>query len=187
MSIEGLLSLLAVLALLLAATAYYAWQLRKTLRSLTDALHRAEAAGQEQATRIAALEQLRDSQQLAEHAVATGTALVREVHKGIAEIPFSVLEAIPGARQPAKAVRGLHDAISEGIYGAISGLNKAVGRELRKGLQAPAADRPASSVPEPSKSEAAKPAPEPEPPAAPEPDTDPETKPLPDKPWKNWG
>jgi len=47
MSIEGLLSLLAVLALLLVATAYYAWQLRKTLLSLKAALHRAEAAGQD--------------------------------------------------------------------------------------------------------------------------------------------
>lgn len=185
MSIEGLLSLLAVLALLLAATAYYAWQLRRTLIDLTAALHRAEAAGQEQAARIAALEQLRDNQQLAEHAVATGTALVREVHKGIADIPFSVLEAIPGARQPAKAVRGLHDAISEGVYGAIAGLNKAVGRELRKGLHAPAAGSPPASSPEPPKTEAAKPTPGHEPPAAPEPD--PEDKPLPDKPWKNWG
>lgn len=184
MSIEGLLSLLAMLALLLVATAYYAWQLRKTLLSLKAALHRAEAAGQEQAARIAGLEQLRESQQLTEHAVATGTALVREVHKGIADIPFSVLEAIPGARQPVKAVRGLHDAISEGIYGAIAGLNKAVGRELRKGLQAPAAGSPPVSGAEP-KSETSTPLPPDEPTVAPEPE--PEDKPLPDKPWKNWG
>lgn len=179
MSTEGLLSLLALLLLVLAAVGYYAWQLRRSLRQLEDALHRAEAAGREQAARIASLEQLRDSQQLAEHAVETGTALVREVHKGIAEIPFGILEAIPGAREPVKTVRGIHDAISEGIYGAITGLNKAVGRELRKGLQPPPAPTPAPEKP-----------PTAAPPAAenPEPPTEkPGEGPLPDKPWKTWG
>jgi len=181
MSTEGLLVLLLLLTVLLLAVGYYAWQLRRTLRSLEQALHRAEAAGREQAVRVASLEQLRESSQLAEQAVETGTALVREVHKGIAGIPFGILEAIPGAREPAKAVRGIHDAISEGIYGAIAGLNKSVGRELRKGLQPPAA---ATGKP------AAAPAPEPIPPApdAPESSADkPGEGPIPDKPWKNWG
>lgn len=179
MSTEGLLSLLAILALLLLAVSYYAWQLRRSLRSLEDALHRAEAAGREQTARIAGLEQLRESSQLAEQAVQTGTALVREVHKGIAEIPFGILEAIPGAREPARAVRGLHDAISEGIYGAIGGLNKAVGRELRKGLQPPAVQSPTTPPPpaEPPADVRPSSPDEPEPP-----DT-----PPPDKPWKKWG
>ena len=184
MSTEGLLSLLLILTALLLAVGYYAWQLRRTLRSLEAALHRAEAAGREQAVRIASLEQLRESSQLAEHAVETGTALVREVHKGIAGIPFGILEAIPGAREPTKAVRGIHDAISEGIYGAIAGLNKAVGRELRKGLQPPAASAQASAEPEPA------PAAPPSPPTveqAEPPSEKPEEGPLPDKPWKNWG
>lgn len=185
MSTEGLLVLL-LLTVLLLAVGYYAWQLRRTLRSLEEALHHAEAAGREQAVRIASLEQLRESSQLAEHAVETGTALVREVHKGIAGIPFSILEAIPGAREPTKAVRGIHDAISEGIYGAIAGLNKSVGRELRKGLQPAAAGNSKPAAEEP-------PAPEPIPPAPNAPDSSespadkPGEGPLPDKPWKNWG
>lgn len=182
MSTEGLLALLVLLALLLAGIGWYAWQLRRSLRQLEDALHRAEAAGREQAARIASLEQLRDSQQLAEHVVETGTSLVREVHKGIAGIPFGILEAIPGAREPARAVRGLHDAISEGVYGALSGLNKAVGRELRKGLEPPAGG---AEAPAPS------PAEEPTPPVAEAPgavaEEPPQEGPQPDKPWKNWG
>lgn len=182
MSIEGLLALLVLLALLLAGIGWYAWQLRRSLRQLEDALHRAEAAGREQAARIASLEQLRDSQQLAEHVVETGTSLVREVHKGIAGIPFGILEAIPGAREPARAVRGLHDAISEGVYGALSGLNRAVGRELRKGLELQAGG---AVTPSPT------PAEEPIPPAAeargPEAEEPPQEGPQPDKPWKNWG
>lgn len=182
MSIEGLLALLVLLALLLAGIAWYAWQLRRSLRQLEDALHRAEAAGREQAARIASLEQLRDSQKLAEHVVETGTSLVREVHKGIAGIPFGILEAIPGAREPARAVRGLHDAISEGVYGALSGLNKAVGRELRKGLEPPAGSAAAPSPP-------AKPEPPQQASEAPSSPSDepPPEGPLPDKPWKNWG
>lgn len=182
MSTEGLLALLILLALLLAGIGWYAWQLRRSLRQLEDALHRAEAAGREQAARIASLEQLRDSQQLAEHVVETGTSLVREVHKGIAGIPFGILEAIPGAREPARAVRGLHDAISEGVYGALSGLNKAVGRELRKGLEPPAgsgSQTPPSIPPEMPPPPAAE--------SAPEPDEPPTDGPAPDKPWKNWG
>ena len=154
MSIEGLAGLLLI-AVALAGWAL--WQSRRAsrqLKALEDDLRRAEAQGHEQAQRLAALEALRDTSQLAEHAIATGTAVVKEVHKGIADIPFSVLEAIPATREPAKLIRGLHDSISEGVYGAIAGLNKAVGRELRKSVpltdasapQAPAAGKPLEDV-----------------------------------------
>lgn len=140
MSLEGLAALL-LLAVGLAAWAL--WRGRKAARQLQQLeadLHRAELAGQDQASRIAALETLRDGQQLTEHAIATGTAVVKEMHKGIADIPFSVLEAIPATAKSAKALRGLHDSISEGVYGALGNLNRAVGRELRKGV--PLAETP---------------------------------------------
>ncbi len=136
MWLEGLLAAAAVAAVLLA---WALWQLRRAasrLAALDEALRHAELAGREQASRLAALEALRDTQQLTEHAIATGTAVVREMHKGIADIPFSVLEAIPAARAPARALRGLHDAISDGVYGALGNLNRAVGRDLRKGFEA---------------------------------------------------
>jgi|GEM_PF-1497060 len=134
MSFEGLVALLALLLAALAWALLRAWRLSRQMKQLDAQLQRAEVLGQEQAARLATLETLRDSQQLAEHAIATGTAVVKEVHKGIADIPFSVFEAIPATRASAKALRGLHDSISDGVYGALGQLNKAVGRELRKGV-----------------------------------------------------
>lgn len=144
MSLESLAALLLLAVALLLGVLWRSRRMQQSLLQLEQSLQRAEAAGQEQAARIAALEALHDTQQLAEHAVATGTAVVREVHKGIADIPFSVLESIPGTRAPAKVLRELHDSISEGVYGALSNLNKAVGRELRKGV--PLAEKPAAKA-----------------------------------------
>jgi len=132
MSLEGLATLLCIALGLLVWAAWLGWQALRSARTLATELRRAEAAGKEQAARLAALEALRDQQLRAEHALASSAAVVKEVHKGIADIPFSVLEAIPAARTPARALRGLHDAISDGVYGALGNLNKAVGRELRK-------------------------------------------------------
>lgn len=148
MSAELLAVLLLISGGLLLWSVLRARRLAQRLHALDAQLQRAEALGQEQAARLAALETLRDSQQLAEHAVAAGTAVVKEVHKGIANIPFSVLEAIPATRAPAKALRGLHDSISDGVYGALTGLNKAVGRELRKSV--PLVDAPAPATADPS-------------------------------------
>lgn len=158
MSLEGLVALLAVVAGLMVWALLRSRHSAARLAALDEALRHAEAAGREQASRVAALEALRDTQQLTEHAIATGTAVVREVHRGIADIPFSVLEAIPAARGSAKALRGLHDAISDGVYGALGNLNKAVGRELRKGVPLqdappaahPAADSAADSAADPA-------------------------------------
>ena len=136
MSLEALAALLLIAAGLVSLALWHSKKAARQIKTLEAELHRAEVAGQEQAARIAALETLRDSSQLAEHAIATGTAVVKEVHKGIADIPFSVLEAIAATRAPAKVLRGLHDSISEGVYGALGNLNKAVGRELRKGFEA---------------------------------------------------
>lgn len=151
MSFEGLALLLALLLGALAWALFRAWRLTRQMKLLDAQLQRAEVLGQEQATRLATLETLRDSQQLTEHAIATGTAVVKEMHKGIADIPFSVFEAIPATRASAKVLRGLHDSISDGVYGALGQLNKAVGRELRKGVpldeQAPAADENAKLDP----------------------------------------
>lgn len=139
MSPEATALLLAALAAgtgaLLVAGLLLASQLARTLDRLAPALARAEAIGLEQARRLAAIDALEDTQRLAESAVDTGTSIVREVHQGIASIPFGILEALPGTRAPAKAVRSVHDAISDGVYDALSGLNRAVGRELRRGLK----------------------------------------------------
>lgn len=173
MSLEGLAALLLVAAALVALALWRSKKAARQIKALEADLHRAEVAGQEQASRIAALETLRDGQQLTEHAIATGTAVVKEVHKGIADIPFSVLEAIPATAKQAKLLRGLHDSISDGVYGALGNLNKAVGRELRKGV--PLADAPKHDQ------LATEPPPEPQP----EPEPGDETPPPPD--GNKWG
>lgn len=155
MSIEGLTVLLLLAAALAAVAVWRSRRASGLLKTLEEDLRRAETAGQEQAARIAALETLRESSQLAEHAIATGTAVVKEVHKGIADIPFSVLEAIPATAKPAKVLRGLHDSISDGVYGALGNLNRAVGRELRKGVPLPDEAPPADPLPPPSAAPAA--------------------------------
>ena len=109
--------------------------LQQELQQLDADLQRALADGRHQAERLATLEKMYDAQATAEQVLAAGGSVVREVHKGLAAIPFDVLEAIPSTRAPAKVVREVHDTISDGVYGALSGINKAVGRELRKSLK----------------------------------------------------
>ncbi|WP_043114033.1 hypothetical protein [Solimonas soli] len=127
---------LALLALLgtAGAGAALAWRVGRQLAALELAITAAEARGREQEARLTALVDWRDGQELVEHAADTGVSMVKAVHMGIADIPFSILEAIPPTAVPTRVVRQVHDAISEGIYAALSGLNKAVGRELRKGI-----------------------------------------------------
>lgn len=110
-------------------------KLKRELQRLEADLQRALADGREQAERLATLENLIEAQATAEQVIAAGSSVVREVHKGIAAIPFNILDSIPATRESARLVRGVHDSITDGVYGALSGLNRAVGREIRKGLQ----------------------------------------------------
>jgi len=142
--------LAAALLLVIAALVYALITARRIgvrQAALASTIENAIAAAADRDAKLKVLEEALQTQQLTEQAVATGTALVREVHKGIADIPFGVLEAIPATRAPAKALRGLHDSISDGVYGAIAGLNKAVGRELRKGVSPAAPVEVLSSEP----------------------------------------
>ena len=115
-------------------------RLKTELQQLDADLQRALADGRHQAERLATLEKLRETQATAEQVLAAGGSVVRDVHKNIASIPFDVLESIPSTRDRAKAAREVHDTITDGVYGALAGLNRAVGRELRKGLKAASDD-----------------------------------------------
>lgn len=132
---------------LLVAVGLRTLKLKQELLRLEADLQRALADGRAQAERLATLENLREAQATAEQVLAAGGSVVREVHKGIAAIPFNILESIPATREPSRLVRGVHDSITEGVYGALSGLNKAVGREIRKGLQEAATGRDGTSKP----------------------------------------
>ena len=75
-----------------------------------------------------------DTQELLEESIEGTTATVRAIHKGIASIPFGILEAIPVTRDTTRVVRGTHDIISDVVYSSISTANKTSGKVIRKGI-----------------------------------------------------
>ncbi len=78
--------------------------------------------------------QLFEAQEKLEDTIDIATATVRTIHKGIAAIPFGILEAIPATRHTTKVVRGTHDLISDVVYSSISIANKTSGKVIRKGI-----------------------------------------------------
>src|SRR5882757_2279870 len=133
---------LSLLLLMLAATAAALWQQRRSSRELAAVqlgMRRVAAAFLESSRAEAQLETLHQLQRVAEQGVELGTNTVRNVHRGIASIPFGILEAIPVTRHPTRIVRGLHDQISDVVYDSISGGNKLIGSALRLGLKKQAA------------------------------------------------
>ena len=68
----------------------------------------------------------------AETAVTAVATVAQTGHLAMAAIPFEVLAAIPGARKPAKLVRGVHDNIADGVYESISALNKGINAAVRR-------------------------------------------------------
>lgn len=134
---EVLLALLAVAGTLWLSTAVVRQQ--SELRAARDALFRREIAQAEAERLLRAEQQLAQAQQISESAVALGTGVVRGVHRGIAAIPFGILEAIPATRDTTRIVRRTHDLISDAVYGSIGAVNRGVGVKLREGLQSSAA------------------------------------------------
>lgn len=110
-------------------------RLQGELRAARDALFRREIAQAEAERLLRAEQRLAQAQQISESAVALGTGVVRGVHRGIAAIPFGILEAIPATRDTTRIVRRTHDLISEAVYGSIGAVNRGVGATLREGLQ----------------------------------------------------
>ncbi|MBY8964626.1 hypothetical protein KHP57_02840 [Algiphilus sp. NNCM1] len=75
-------------------------------------------------------------QQLAETAVDGTTRGVQELHRGIASIPFDILEGIPETRATTRIVREVHDVTADTVYGGIRGVNRLLGKGLRRGIRA---------------------------------------------------
>lgn len=120
---------LALLALAVAATLIAGMQRR--LREVQRQQWRSEAALSEMQLVAQIKAQFAAGQVLAENVVEGGTSTVRAVHKGIAGIPFGILESIPVTRDTTRIVRKIHDAISDGVYGGISATNKALHQAAR--------------------------------------------------------
>lgn len=130
----------AVLALLLAASALglalASLTLARRILAVREKWFHAEVIVAE-ALRLQRAEQaLADAQRLAEGVFSGGTQTVRAIHKGIAAIPFGILEAIPATRDTTRIVRASHDLISDAVYGTLGAVNRGVGAGLRAGLRA---------------------------------------------------
>lgn len=115
-------------------TVAIAWQ-KRSLRQQAEShlLH----LGNHQAELVLFAEnqrQLLEAQEILEGSIEGTTATVRAIHKGIAAIPFGILEAIPVTRDTTKVVRGTHDLISDVVYSGISAANKTSGKVIRKGI-----------------------------------------------------
>ena len=130
--------LFATLALLLATplSVLGLLQLDDAARHAARAIRRAETIQAEAQKLIRAEQQLAEVQRLSEAAVSGGTQTVRAIHRGIAAIPFGILESIPATRDTTRLVRKSHDLISDAVYGSIGAVNRGVGAKLREGLKA---------------------------------------------------
>jgi hypothetical protein len=125
------LSVLAVV-LTLAAGAQSLW-LSHRAAALAARWRRAVLLNVDRQLALERAQTAAETQQVAEAVVHGTTATVQAVHRGIAAIPFGILEAIPVTRAPARLVRAVHDLTANSVYGAITGLNKLIGRGLRRG------------------------------------------------------
>jgi len=126
-----------LLLVLLAAGAVLALQLhrsREQLGDLQSRLRQLDRWQRESARLQAQIEQLQQLQRAAESTVCVGTSTVRSLHRGIAAIPFGILEAIPVTRDTTRVVRAVHDQISDVVYGSILGGNRLIGSVLRQGI-----------------------------------------------------
>ncbi len=140
-----MIAVMALLSLLIAAGVTV--DVHRRLRMTQRQNLRNEAAISELQLMAQIRAQLAAGQVIAENVVEGGTSTVRAVHKGIASIPFGILESIPVTRDTTRIVRRIHDAISDGVYGGISATNKALHQAARNAVNPPApnADEPGVS------------------------------------------
>ncbi|MES2489611.1 MAG: hypothetical protein V4607_07440 [Pseudomonadota bacterium] len=123
--------IIALTLLALMVTATLVVSLQRSMRAAQRLQCRNEAAVAELQLIKQIRGQIRAGQAVAENVVTGGTNTVRAVHKGIASIPFGILESIPVTRDTTRVVRLIHDAISDGVYGGISATNKALHKVAR--------------------------------------------------------
>jgi hypothetical protein len=126
------LSLLALL--LLGGLLVFSLLLQDRLLELRHEVRRVEAYQSDARWTARAISSLSQVSRITESGLALGAEAVRGIHKGIAAIPFNILEAIPVTRDTGRLVRAVHDQTAEAIYGSIKLVNRVIGRNLRRGL-----------------------------------------------------
>ena len=130
------LVILMVIASLLisASTLVIAWQQHNLQQQCKSHLLHVGCAQKERELLIKQQSQLLESQEKLEVTIDVTTSTVRSIHRGIAAIPFGILEAIPITRHTTMVVRRTHDLISDVVYSSISIATKTTGKVIRKGI-----------------------------------------------------
>lgn len=134
MLIEIYLPLITLMLTGLAA--WGLWRINKRISATAAQLTRTAAVRAEAWRMQQANQRLAEWQDVTESSIDGGTQAVRALHKGIAQVPFSILEAIPATRDTARVVREVHDFTSDNVYAAISTVNRLVGQRSRDYLKA---------------------------------------------------
>src|SRR5690606_25569141 len=104
-----------IVALAAAILGVATWRLQRgeaqAIEALADQLRRGGALLIELHRRAEQRQRIAETQQLTETAVDIGTQAVRQIHFGIAAIPFGILETVPATRDTTRVVRQAHDVI----------------------------------------------------------------------------
>lgn len=115
-----------------ALAAVWLWRLNTRISVLAEQLARTAAVRAEAQLMREANQRLAQWQDVTETSIDSGTAAVRAIHRGIAAIPFDILEAIPATRDTGRVLRGVHDFTSDNVYSAISLVNRLAGQRGRR-------------------------------------------------------
>lgn len=134
LSLSALLAISVLSSVLLGVSAAAAWRNRRHNLNGESCLRYIAGRQAELVLLAENQQQLLEAQEILEGSIDGTTAAVRAIHKGIASIPFGILEAIPVTREPTRVVRGTHDLISDVVYSGISVANKTSGKVIRKGI-----------------------------------------------------
>ncbi|WP_156966418.1 hypothetical protein [Algiphilus aromaticivorans] len=131
----GLLMVVALGTTLLSAlTSWMVLHQQAETRVAGQAIGAAAARYGEGQRMLTQRRRLRAAQRFTESAVDETSRTVEDIHRGIASVPFEVLDRIPATRDTARIVREVHDLTSGTVYGSIRGINRLLGSGLRSGL-----------------------------------------------------
>jgi hypothetical protein len=130
------LALLAVVAaaVMMAVTARLFLRAEAALLDVRRRELRHRAWASERARFLAARTSIADATTNTTEAVQLGSTITKAGHQAIAGIPFGILGAIPGTREPSRRDRDLHDSIADTVYGTISAVSEGVGEASRRRL-----------------------------------------------------
>jgi hypothetical protein len=77
---------------------------------------------------------LRAAQRFTEGTIDETSRTVEDIHRGIASVPFEVLDRIPATRDTARIVREVHDLTSGTVHDSFRRINRLLGSGLRGSL-----------------------------------------------------